>query len=424
MSDEPALRPAILAHPDEDTPRLAYADWLDENAEGLPGHEPREVRDRAAFIRAQIEWERLPPEDRRRAAVQRLASELEQQHGKLWRAEFDAAAPSGIHKPVAGFRRGFIGVASGGPELAAYFPTIAAVCPIQELTFSNRLNRPFDIGPLAACPALASVRRLDFECFVGEVAPVLFPSPQLAGLRFLRLRSCRPEHVELLSTSPAALGLRELWAWGAGTGVIVPGSGLGVLISAEWPALESARIDHCDAGDGGVELLATEFAAHGRRALHVSSTRFTREGVRTAVKAILPGGLDSLSLGYGGDRNSEPRTPPPGTRELRIQGFFNDGDWLVAWIVGMIPPGRFDRLGLVRGQVSAAGARVLASWPGLAHLKELDLAHNWIGDLGAAHLAESPHLDDLESLFVAHNDITKRGKDALKKRFGRRVRVS
>jgi len=31
MSDEPALRAAILAHPDEDTPRLAYADWLDEN---------------------------------------------------------------------------------------------------------------------------------------------------------------------------------------------------------------------------------------------------------------------------------------------------------------------------------------------------------------------------------------------------------
>ncbi len=31
MSDEPALLKAIVANPDEDTPRLAYADWLDEH---------------------------------------------------------------------------------------------------------------------------------------------------------------------------------------------------------------------------------------------------------------------------------------------------------------------------------------------------------------------------------------------------------
>jgi uncharacterized protein (TIGR02996 family) len=43
MSDEPALLAAIRAHPDEDTPRLMYADWLDEH--GQP--------DRAEFIRLQ-----------------------------------------------------------------------------------------------------------------------------------------------------------------------------------------------------------------------------------------------------------------------------------------------------------------------------------------------------------------------------------
>lgn len=43
MSDEPALLAAIRAHPDEDTPRLIYADWLDEN--GQP--------ERAEFIRLQ-----------------------------------------------------------------------------------------------------------------------------------------------------------------------------------------------------------------------------------------------------------------------------------------------------------------------------------------------------------------------------------
>ncbi|MBP3960037.1 TIGR02996 domain-containing protein [Gemmata sp. G18] len=43
MSDEEALLAAISAHPDEDTPRLAFADWLDENDRGI----------RAEFIRIQ-----------------------------------------------------------------------------------------------------------------------------------------------------------------------------------------------------------------------------------------------------------------------------------------------------------------------------------------------------------------------------------
>jgi uncharacterized protein (TIGR02996 family) len=44
MSDGDALHAAILSHPEEDTPRLALADWLDENDDP----------DQAAFIRVQI----------------------------------------------------------------------------------------------------------------------------------------------------------------------------------------------------------------------------------------------------------------------------------------------------------------------------------------------------------------------------------
>jgi len=41
MNDGDALLKAILAHPEEDTPRLIYADWLQENGQ----------HDRAEFIR-------------------------------------------------------------------------------------------------------------------------------------------------------------------------------------------------------------------------------------------------------------------------------------------------------------------------------------------------------------------------------------
>jgi uncharacterized protein (TIGR02996 family) len=46
MSDEDALLAAIAANPDEDTPRLAYADWCDEHDQPA----------RAEFIRLQCGW--------------------------------------------------------------------------------------------------------------------------------------------------------------------------------------------------------------------------------------------------------------------------------------------------------------------------------------------------------------------------------
>ena len=46
-----ALEAAIVANAEEDTPRLAYADWLDEHGDA----------DRAEFIRVQCQLAELPP---------------------------------------------------------------------------------------------------------------------------------------------------------------------------------------------------------------------------------------------------------------------------------------------------------------------------------------------------------------------------
>jgi uncharacterized protein (TIGR02996 family) len=86
MSDEAALLAAIQAHPDEDTPRLMYADWLDEH--GQP--------ERAEFIRLQC------APDAGEAAEDR-ATELEERNGAKWLAGLPQL-PAGAHW---GFRRGF-----------------------------------------------------------------------------------------------------------------------------------------------------------------------------------------------------------------------------------------------------------------------------------------------------------------------------
>src|SRR4051812_3726566 len=75
MDQESALLAAIAAHPEEDTPRLAYADWLDEHAGDLP--DPPAVRIRAEFIRVQCEVKKL----------EHLPAEQQRPHVHLWRRQ-------------------------------------------------------------------------------------------------------------------------------------------------------------------------------------------------------------------------------------------------------------------------------------------------------------------------------------------------
>jgi uncharacterized protein (TIGR02996 family) len=65
---------------------------------------------------------------------------------------------------------------------------------------------------------------------------------------------------------------------------------------------------------------------------------------------------------------------------------------------------------------------LLAESPFLAGLCSLDLRFNWIRNAGAELLAKSIHLGGLETLHLGSNLIGRDGKQALRERFGDRVR--
>jgi uncharacterized protein (TIGR02996 family) len=78
MLDRRPFIDAILANPDDDAPRLVYADYLDERGDDSD-------RARAEFIRVSCEVERVAPEDARRAALERRQDELLDRHEADWR---------------------------------------------------------------------------------------------------------------------------------------------------------------------------------------------------------------------------------------------------------------------------------------------------------------------------------------------------
>src|SRR4051794_36083560 len=89
---------AICEHPDDDTPRLIYADWLDEYGDD-------NGRARAAFIRAQVERARLPPDDPQYGLLKEQERKAAEHHFEAWRRELPDLPGCTWQR----FWRGFVG---------------------------------------------------------------------------------------------------------------------------------------------------------------------------------------------------------------------------------------------------------------------------------------------------------------------------
>jgi|GEM_PF-4223980 len=148
MTEREALLRAVRAHPDDDTPRLVFADWLQE----------RGADERAELIRAQCRM-RTPglPDDEFRALSART-NELLAAHGAAWkRAElpqFETIVtrygPLYAHVSPPGlrwgpFRRGFVESVIVSPDgilpLLEHQDAIFAATPLRE--FETRWTPQF-----------------------------------------------------------------------------------------------------------------------------------------------------------------------------------------------------------------------------------------------------------------------------------------
>src|SRR5437588_8349072 len=82
----------IIEHPEQDAPRLIFADWLEEQGES----------DRAEFIRLQVRLARLGEEDPGRPELEDRAGDLLAEHEEEWAGPLRGLALDWR------FRRGFV----------------------------------------------------------------------------------------------------------------------------------------------------------------------------------------------------------------------------------------------------------------------------------------------------------------------------
>ena len=381
QAEAEAFLQRIRAYPDDDAPRLVFADWLDE--QGDP---------RGAFIRVQLALAQLevdpgaerlnrPEREALRARLLATQQELLDAHEEEWTAPFRRYAT----RPR--FHRGFVEevnvdahnfvrhaheLFAAGPLRHIYLLDIGGMlpavfqCPLLSRLTALTIHASHAGEPLARAVArseyLRGLRRLDLSRnrFEADAAEQLASSTALAGLEELDLRENElgEAGARALAASPHLANVRVLELRGNRIG---PPGAEAVAGSTRLTSLHRLGLAENDIGSPRIQSVARAYDLLRVPVLDLS------------MNEIGPAGLLALL-------NRPPALPQPG--ELRIQ-----------------------ELDLGHNDLGDDGARILARSSHLAGLHVLNLANCDIEDEGARALAQSPHLHQLVSLDLGNNPI-------------------
>lgn len=182
MNEHKALLRAICDNPDDDTPRLVFADWLQENGE----------EDRAEFIRVQCEVARIATDDDRLDGLIRRECELQKQFGKRWLSELPVPDKEHINWVEAPdwldgetFDRGFaclLRVKTTG-TLAKYANVLFSATPVRRLMIWHIMKA----DKLAKIPQLRHLHTFRARIVSRQAADDLLDCPHLDPVPDVRL---------------------------------------------------------------------------------------------------------------------------------------------------------------------------------------------------------------------------------------------
>jgi uncharacterized protein (TIGR02996 family) len=374
VNEREQLLAAICAHPEEDTPRLVFADWLDEHGE----------HDRAAFIREQIALGAIPRDTPAGYARHEESRRKWLAHIYRWRAELPAI--EGMTWGAV-FERGFVQYASvASPAVfVKHGANIMAAAPITEVFFE--ILEGFAI--LAECAALSRVRELRFghrNTLTDADLCAALKSPHCPRLTHLHVgfEQIGTDSAVALADCPHMGELTELIACGNR----FDDAGLSALaVSPHLGNLRVLNIHSNGIGDAGAEALAASPTLGGLTDLHLGDD-FGPGAARGLACSKYLTNLKSLQLSSH-DIGAE------GVREIAGSPNFARLETLIfqGWEAG-------------GGRIGPEGAVAIARSPHLRQLRSLLLLTADVGDEGAIALANSPNIANLVSLNLTENDLS------------------
>jgi uncharacterized protein (TIGR02996 family) len=436
LAKDDAFLQAIIEDPEDDAPRLVYADWLEEH--GDP---------RAEFIRVQCELASLGEDDDRRPALIGREQELLAKHDKAWLGKLKFLVKE--HE----YRRGFVEwVSLPGREFLTRAEKLFGLAPIRALRLTHLGMGKFPADQLAATAQLARLDALELAGVAGDerIATIL-RSPHLKGITRLQLDEvrCGDRTLEALwaGALPRLTALELIgdelsastdllcnpkvplseYSIKSMSGVLnrdgvmalaraknlagltlldlrnssaqVPGA-TAIASSKVLTKLQVLGLKGCAIGVHGMQALAKSSNLAGLTTLDVATNKFGVNGLRAIVSAKFEK-LTSLNLA---NNDLDDRCVP-----------------LLRQWSGLA---RLRHLNLADNKMSDTAMAELLSAPELARLRHLDLEVQSgivLGPKTAELLLNAPHFAGLQSLKLGYDGGLSGFKKKLQARFGKRV---
>ena len=399
MSDESHFITAMAADPDDDTPRLVFADWLDEHGQ----------HDRAEFIHLQCRPDRDNP------VVSRRAEELLKAHRAEWEAPFAAIGAE------VEFRRGFphflkVDIAQLTEKLS-----LLALAPDWHLI----LTRDYDSGdpPSEPCVRLGSapladrIRGLNFAWagWTTDELDAIFTPTVARSVREVRFGDDgdKPQLLDILLTRPE-LRLSALAFYGDSCAGIGDEGCQTIAGALQFASLRGLELPNNEIGPDGIAALAASPHLRGLRDLDLaggsnSANMIGPEGAAHLAESDNFRHLVSLNLVFNGILDEgfialaqSPRLPALQSLNVPCNGVTDDGIRALARSEGLPALNWLNVCGSPHGSgITADGTRELVASPRMSRLTGLKLASNHIGNEGAFALADAPAAGNLRELLVS-----------------------
>lgn len=279
MNHETFLQ-AIRDEPDDDIPRLVYADWLEENGQA----------ERAEFIRTQVELPGVRDRGRSLELLRQLRA-LMVEYRDRWLGPLATAAPEAV------FERGFVQEVT--LDAGVFLDMAEQLLATHPITRVRLVRLGGLMGEIAACEHLGVLTGLDLSenHLDDQGALALAGSPNLSRLAVLELRrtGIRPVGLSALVSSPRLAGLTTLSLRDNQLG----DEGVEALVqSLRLPRLTRLDLSQNAIGGHGAELLAGAESLRSLQALLLRLNRFGRPGVERLAASEQLAGLAVLDLTY------------------------------------------------------------------------------------------------------------------------------
>jgi uncharacterized protein (TIGR02996 family) len=399
MSTLDALRQAVLASPDDDLPRLVFADYLEEN--GDP--------DRAAFIRAQIELAKTPEYEP--FAVLCKTRKREWVTGEPWAGEL----PGGSYPPVLSyappsFRRGFgWDVQLSGPHQTALLADLLELQPYQALHVGTGTLDQW--RQFCAHPCLTRFRTFAFTGLSSPNEPLrcLRESPHTTGITSLRLETTNFPSIPIILEELFAAPLgKQLTSLSMRHGYGSADETLEAITQSGPVSLTDLDLFHMGFGPSAARVFVDSGLANQTEVLRLNGNPLMQPGM--AILATAAGSLRVLDL-------TETRLDAKAVEALAFTAGFASvrklvlaGNKLSTDGIKMLSRSPhlagLRSLGLANTHCDNAAVRYVTRgtfWPTLV---ELDLRNNPISDSGAKHLLTAQPAPDLTSLVLPTRNLT------------------